>query len=270
MPEQAWICVQCHSINDSRDVRCYGCGAARQAGQGKRGLPWRSAALLTIVVFLVVAGGQLLSDSGLLQAVAEGQPSLMEQQLGRLPVGDQSALRDRASALTESLSLGSDQSDEQLQAMMARGVSRLDDEKLVRRLELATWALGRMDPEFCGGVVRAGLSGRVPSPLHVAALLSALEPEELTEWLEIGLTAAEAESAGKPPRRSVSKRHADSLLERVVLKMRATDVDVLAAVGEGKPVASSALCRAVTAMYQVTLELPITERARFTLLEVSQ
>jgi hypothetical protein len=271
VPEQAWICFQCHSINDPRDGRCYSCGTARQAGQGKRGPPWRSAALLAIVAVFVVAGGRLLADSGLLQAVAEGQPSLIEQQLGRLPVGDQSALRERARVLAETLSsVGSDQTDERLQEMMVRGVSRLDDEKLVRRLELTGAALGRMDTEFCGGLVRAGLSGKLPSLLHVVAMLSALEPEELADWLDIGLTAAEAELAEGPPRRGLSQPQAASLLERVALRMQATDVDALAAGAEGRLVASSALCRAAIAMYQVSLDLPVKDRAQFALLDVSQ
>lgn len=270
MAGQAWICQQCRSINDARDSRCYSCGTSRQAGQGGRGVPWRAALLLILTGIVVAAGGRFVADSGLLQRLAQGQPSLFEAQLDRLPADQQSAMRERIQALANSLGdVIPGASDERLQRFMVGGMSRLDDERLVRRVELMVTALGKVDTEFCAALVRAGLGGTAPQPLHTAALMAVFLPDELAEWLDIGLSAAEAEVAAHPPRRTVSEREAERLLEGLVLRMRSTDVAVLGAVAEGKPVSSSELCRAIVSMYRLTFDLPRNQRVKFALVESS-
>jgi hypothetical protein len=227
--------------------------------------------VIGLIVVLSVGGCVLAVDSGLLALVQTGQPSLLEAELDKLPANERASLNARLDAVVVRLQQsGRDPSEATLENLARQGFARLDDQKLILHLQLQSAVVARIDVGFCGTIAQESIDKTTPTSLELAAMFAALQPDELDQWLNLSVSAAEAELAGTPPRRSVASTEQTRVLQEVFARMDARDLDALAAATDrSTPVTSSDLCHAVVSMYRASLTLPPVDEAEFSLMDVA-
>ncbi|HBZ68631.1 MAG TPA: hypothetical protein DEP35_02320 [Deltaproteobacteria bacterium] len=80
-----------------------------------------------------------------------------------------------------------------IDALEAKGMSRLGDEALLERAALVGEMLGGLDPDTCGAIVRGQAS-----PAQFSKALASLPPSAIHAWAELAFQAARAELTGEP------------------------------------------------------------------------
>jgi len=83
-----------------------------------------------------------------------------------------------------------------IDALEAKGMSRLSDEALLERAALIGEMLGSLDPDTCGAIVRGQATHD-----QLSKALASLPPSAISAWAELAFQAARAEltSAPAPP-----------------------------------------------------------------------
>lgn len=83
-----------------------------------------------------------------------------------------------------------------IDALGAKGMSRLGDEALLERAALVGEMLGGLDPDTCGAIVRGQ-----GTPAELSRALASLPPSAINAWADLAFQAARAEltSAPAPP-----------------------------------------------------------------------
>lgn len=146
-------------------------------------------ALLAAAALFALARMNARTSIGLAAAPRAAALALAEDrviaELSGLP-----AFEERLSGLPE------DERRNAIDALEAKGMSRLGDEALLERAALIGEMLGGLDPETCGAIVRGQAS-----PAEFSKALASLPPSAISAWAELAFQAARAEltSAPAPP-----------------------------------------------------------------------
>jgi hypothetical protein len=80
-----------------------------------------------------------------------------------------------------------------IDALGAKGMSRLGDEALLERAALVEEMLGGLDPETCGAIVRGQAN-----PAQLSRALASLPPAAVNAWADLAFQATRAELLSSP------------------------------------------------------------------------
>jgi hypothetical protein len=220
-----------------------------------------AAALLLKFVIPLVLGGVAASAMG----------SLFGGPWDRLPSDTQSRLEQRFDAAMGDSLKGLSDADRgtHLEAMLTGGLPRLDDQTLIRRLQIESASLDATDEKTCAAFAQEFVKGHVTTETS-RKVLGSLDPQRYGEWIEINLTALEAESKGAPPRRVPSQADADAMSAALVGRVPPNHLATMQALdADGTAVLDAASCSAARAVYVAGLGLDPKTLATLALVEVS-
>ena len=173
-----------------------------------------------------------------------------------------SALGDDANGLSDS------DKNAKVAAMGQRGLSRLDDATLLRRVQLYKIALDASDEATCAAVFRSSMEGPV-SDDDANRMLGGLTTDQFGEWAEIWVQALEAEATGAPPARSVSDDQSNGMFEALFAAISQDDFATIQALSAGTVVTDAAACQANRALYTAGFGLDGANLALFALTDVA-
>jgi hypothetical protein len=220
-----------------------------------------AAALLLKVVLPLVIGGVAAGALG----------SLFGGPWDRLPSDTQSRLEQRFDAVMGDSLKGLSDADRatHLEAMLTGGLPRLDDQTLIRRLQIESASLDATDETTCAAFAQEFVKGHV-TPETSRKVLGSLDTQKYGEWIEINLTALEAESKGTPPRRVPSQADAQAMSAALVGRVPANHLATMQALdADASAVLDAASCSAARAVYTAGLGLDAKTLATLALVEVS-
>ena len=144
---------------------------------------------------------------------------------------------------------------DQVRRWVAAGYLRLDDDRLVRRLELEIAALGRAEQGVCAAFGRQSATGRVVDPDVATKLLGSLEQADLVELFDLNIDAIEAELRGSPDPVQVTDAETTPILNILVGGLDQPEVETLAAINAGQSVTDEQICGAIRSLYENALLL---------------
>ena len=155
-------------------------------------------------------------------------------------------------------------SDEQksraAQKWVTDGILRLDDARVVRRLELQTMALGMTDTATCAQYGRASFGAQQFSSSTAERMISALDTAHLTEWMGIMVEAVEAEARGAPARVTVTEASANGVIQAMIRRLPQSTQTLVGNAVNGLFPSDTQVCDAIRTIYATTIGLP--ERSR--------
>jgi len=137
--------------------------------------------------------------------------------------------------------------------LTARGLRRLDDASLLRRLEIMAAMVAKGDVRKCAALERGTMSGA-----DLLSLMRGLSKEQRTAYYEITMQAATAEMRHLPRRRWLSKQRRDEFYVdlRTRIEKQPNGERALAILQNPATAADSDLCEASRAVYQTALSMP--------------
>jgi hypothetical protein len=144
---------------------------------------------------------------------------------------------------------------DQVRRWVSAGFLRLDDTRLVRRLELEIAALGRAERGVCAAFGRQSATGQVIDPEVATKLLGSLEQADLIELFGIHLDAMEAELRGSPDPVRVTDSETTPVVNILVGGLDQSELNTLAAISAGQPVTDEDICSAIRSLYENALLL---------------
>jgi hypothetical protein len=220
-----------------------------------------AAALMVKFVVPLVLGGVAASAMG----------SLFGGPWDRLPSDTQSRLEHRFDAAMGNRLKGLSDADQatHLEAMLTSGLPRLDDQTLIRRFQIESAGLDATDEKTCAAFAQEFVKGHVTTETS-RKVLGSLDPQKYGEWIEINLTALEAESKGAPPQRVASQADTDAMSAALVGRVPANHLATMQALDAGgAAVLDAASCSAARAVYAAGLGLDPKTLATLVRVEVS-
>jgi hypothetical protein len=189
----------------------------------------------------------------------------------RLPSDTQSRLEQRFDAAVGDSLKGVSDADRvtRLEAMVASGLPRLDDQTLIRRLQIESASLDASDEGTCAAFAHEFVAGHVTTETS-KKVLGSLDPPRYGEWIEINVMAIEAQSKGAPQSRLVSQADADTMSTALLGRVPANHLATMQALNEaGSVVTDAASCSAARAIYVAGLGLDPKSLATLARVEVS-
>lgn len=225
------------------------------------GLVAIAAALMLKVVIPLALGGVAASAVG----------SLFGGPWDRLPSDTQSRLEQRFDAAMGDSLKGLSDADRatHLEAMLTSGLPRLDDQTLIRRFQIESASLDATDEKTCAAFAQEFVKGHVSTETS-RKVLGSLDPQKYGEWIEINLTALEAESKGAPPQHVASRADTDAMSAALLGRVPASHLATMQALDAGGSVVlDAASCSAARAVYDAGLGLDPKTLATLARVEVS-
>lgn len=188
----------------------------------------------------------------------------------RLPAETRDQLNQRAeAALGDAASgLSTSEKSDKLVDMGDRGLTRLDDATLIRRIELYQIGLDAVDEATCAAIMRSSMTGPVTGD-DALALVGALSTERFAEWAEIWVQALEAEASGAPPVRTLSDADSTAMFDAIFAGISDAEFSTIQALSDGTTVTDTEACDANRAIYAAGLGLDDVNRAAFALTDVA-
>ncbi|HEX5589711.1 MAG TPA: hypothetical protein VFX65_05430 [Candidatus Limnocylindrales bacterium] len=210
-------------------------------------MPWTRLLVGVLAAILAFAAFQALNrpepdaDTARLEAMFEGLPADVRDEIA----GDlETLVGDRFDGLT------SEEVVEEGARLTRSGLARLDDESLVRRLELQTLALGRVPTADCAAFMRGGFAGGSVDTGIATRVLTALDEDELIEWYRITARAMRAELEGMPARRSVTEPEFQAAFAPIAATWSPDEVELVELVSaDPVGVTDDQMCRFVDLVY---------------------
>jgi hypothetical protein len=160
-----------------------------------------------------------------------------------------SAVGDRLDGLSDS------EASKKVQDWIADGLLRLDDARLVHRMDLEISALNRADVAVCATFSRQALGGLEVSADTSQTLINALDTAALGDWIGINVEALEAELHSSPPQVRISEQAAGSAMVALFRRLPDTTQTAISRIAAGEALADAAACGAVRAVYVSVLGL---------------
>ena len=189
----------------------------------------------------------------------------------RLPSETKDQLNQRAEAALGAAGNGLSDTEKgaKLIELGRHGLSRLDDQTLIHRVELYKAALDALDETTCAAVMRSSMAGAV-SDEDAKELVGSLTTEQFGEWVDIWVRALEAEAKGDPPARTVSDSDSSAMYEAVFAGVSDDELATIQSLSVGTTVTDAEACQANRALYAAGLGLDDANLGAFALTDVSQ
>jgi hypothetical protein len=153
-----------------------------------------------------------------------------------------------------------------VQDIIRRGLSRLDNQSLVRHLTLEIAALDATDQPTCASFGRASISGRTPDPQVGQRLVAALDAARYQEYVGVNIAGAEAEARQSPPVQPVDPS-GQAVLGRLLSRLSATQLTTLQAMAASSGATASGAssdadaCGVIRSIYDAVLRLDAADLA---------
>ena len=187
-----------------------------------------------------------------------------------LPAETRDQLNQRAEAAISASASGLSDAEKEAKAveMGRQGLARLDDQTLIRRVELYKAALDATDEATCAAVMRSSMTGSIAED-DAQAVVGAFTTEQFGEWAEIWVQALEAEAAGVPAVRTVSDGDSSAMYEAIFAGVSDDELATIQALSVGTTVTDAEACQANRALYGAGLGLDDANLAAFALTDVA-
>jgi hypothetical protein len=217
----------------------------------------RRLLLIGVGVFVLVMAGLALRTI-VTQTAVDYAAQFFGGPLQRLPADQREALGLRFDTMLGDRFDGMSNQEiaADLERLVRGGMPRLDDARLVTRLQLQTKGLDAMTEAECAEFGRPSMSGQ-PVPNSVGqTLMKHLEAADLGVWLDIAADAVEAELAGTSPARRVSDAEAEQVFKEVFEGVEGETLTLITDVSANQATATDAdVCTAIRTIYDLSLEL---------------
>lgn len=141
------------------------------------------------------------------------------------------------------------------------GLLRLDDTKLMRRLDLEVEALGRSDEATCAAFGRQSLAGVQVGHEIGTKFVASLEQPSLVDWIGINVDAIEADLRGSPDAKLVDSAVVTPVIQKMATSLSAAQLGVFGKVNSGAAATDREVCDAIRAFYGAESILDPTARA---------
>jgi len=220
-----------------------------------------AAALMVKVVVPLVLGGVAASAVG----------SLFGGPWDRLPSDTQSRLEQRFDAAVGDSFKGLSDTDRatRIETLLRGGLPRLDDQTLIRRLQIESASLDATDEKTCAAFAQEFVKGHVTTETS-RKVLGSLDTAKYGEWIEINVSAIEAQSKGTPSQRLASQAETEAMSSALLGRVPAQHLATMQALGAGgSTVLDAASCSAARAVYAAGLGLDPQTLATLARVEVS-
>jgi hypothetical protein len=174
---------------------------------------------------------------------------------GSLPAEQRQALDARFAVVAAGIRGGSGaELKAKVQRLVDGGMPRLDDALLAEHERLWAAAFAGTDTTTCATVARATLTGN-PYPPELDRMLASQGPTAYGRWLDILVTAMEAQVAGSPPARSVTQDASDAMFARLFAQLSPEDMATMSAEQDGIAQSDDAVCAAQRHFLAAVLQL---------------
>lgn len=143
----------------------------------------------------------------------------------------------------------------QVTAWLRSGFSRLNDASLVRHLELEVEGLNKTDVGGCASFGRASIAGN-PIPSDTSnKIVGALDQLRIAEFLDLNITAIEAELRGSPAAVRVTAAQTSTSFETMIGGLGGPELRTLQNMTSGGSATDAEVCTAIRGLYREALEL---------------
>lgn len=149
--------------------------------------------------------------------------------------------------------------DRQVQSWIRGGLLRLDDARLVHRLQLEVDAIFAVDEPTCAGFARLTFTGETSTDIS-RRVLSALDTAKLGEWIGMNVEAIEVELRATPDQQRASDSAIDRAFDRLLAAIAEPTAKRIIALADGIPASDAESCSAVRTFYGAAMNLDDTSR----------
>ena len=143
----------------------------------------------------------------------------------------------------------------QVTAWLRSGFSRLNDASLVRHLELEVEGLNKTDVGGCASFGRASIGGQPISSDTSNKIVGALDQLRIAEFLDLNITAIEAELRGSPAAVHVTAAQTSTAFETMIGGLGGPELRTLQNMTSGTSSTDAEVCTAIRGLYREALEL---------------
>jgi len=150
--------------------------------------------------------------------------------------------------------------EEKLEAWISGGLLRMDDSRLVHRMELEMSATFAVDERVCATFAREAFGSGGVTLDTSTRLLDALDTGKLGEWIGMNVDAIESEAAGAPAQRRVSDAAIDQAFDRLARSLAAPTTDTMLKIEGGGGAADAEACAAVRNFFGAAVNLDESAR----------
>jgi hypothetical protein len=143
----------------------------------------------------------------------------------------------------------------QVTTWLRSGFSRLNDASLVRHLELEVEGLNRTDVGGCASFGRASIAGLSISSDTSNKIVGALDQLRIAEFLDLNITAIEAELRGSPAAVHVTAAQTSTAFQTMIGGLGGPELRTLQSMTSGGSATDAEVCTAIRGLYREALEL---------------
>lgn len=190
----------------------------------------------------------------------------------RLPSDVRSTLEQRLTSVYGKTldNLSQDQVQARIETDLIPGLLRLDDQTLVHRMTVQAAALNRTTVPTCAAFGRAAIGGSAPTDATTRAMIASLDERAYQTWVEINVSAIEAQHRGTPDQQRVAQTDSDAAFNAVVGRLSTTQVSTIADAATGTVVTDAALCDAVRGLYTAAFTMDAPSQATIARIDVTR
>lgn len=215
-----------------------------------------------IVVFLIGLGSGYWKS---INSISNPYPktSALHEPFNRIikKIEQNSELKKKASSVKTS----KDAVDFMMQ-MASKGLPKLDNASLVRRVEIMNAILAKLDPDSCAAIARGQLSEAVKLKPQVTKAMEQLDSNSINDWFEISYKALVLADSSTP-QVSVDPKAQEEAFRKLINSLSQAEaeklISVFDALGDKSKVSSisnSEICAGVRTLYGQSLKLDPNSR----------
>jgi hypothetical protein len=166
--------------------------------------------------------------------------------------------------------LSSEDAAARVETDVRHGMLRIDDERLIHRLQLQTSALNKLALADCASFARASLAGKKASDDLLTKIQEALDAAEYQAWIQIAVDAAVAERSDSPAVRTVSEADQNAAVNAWLSSLSESEVAGLQAVVADPSRSDEDFCAAAKSVYNRAISADHDLLAMIAYIDVAQ
>ena len=244
-------------------------GPAKAKGKGKG-----KGGMVAVIAAVALGGGGLFLKYGLgflaATVVSGALGSVFGGPFEKLPSDQKQAFERRYDAAVGDTLKGLSDTDAstKVEKLIVDGMPRLPDAPLVERLQLFSLILQGADEPTCATLARSLTVGGTDEKAFAKAL-ETLDLAKYARWVDINLTAMEAQAAGTPAPRAPTEEAVNLMFDHLSPHLTEAQVNGIVALTDGTEVADSEACSSFRALYAGLLALDPVDLNTAALYEVT-